>query len=76
MKEDDPQTQGLRCRRIAHIDEAHRIVERLQGRYNHGTHIDEVETRRLDRGAFLLLKPSLRRFGPILPSEPRHSGEL
>jgi hypothetical protein len=35
MEEDDPQTQGLQGRIIAHIDEAHRIVERLQARYNH-----------------------------------------
>ncbi|MGA2982189.1 MAG: hypothetical protein ABSG32_00145 [Terriglobia bacterium] len=34
MEEDDPQSQGLQGRIIAHVDEAHRIVERLQERYN------------------------------------------
>jgi hypothetical protein len=34
MEEDDPQSQGLQGRIIAHIDEAHRIVEKLQARYN------------------------------------------
>ena len=34
MEEDDPQSQGLQGRIIAHVDEAHRIVERLQARYN------------------------------------------
>lgn len=33
MEEDNPQSQGLQGRVIAHIDEAHRIVERLQERY-------------------------------------------
>jgi hypothetical protein len=34
MEEDDPQSQGLQGRIIAHVDEAHRIVEKLQERYN------------------------------------------
>jgi len=34
MEEDNPQAQGLQGRIIAHIDQAHRIVERLQERYN------------------------------------------
>ena len=33
MEEDNPQAQGLQGRVIAHIDEAHRIVERLQERF-------------------------------------------
>jgi hypothetical protein len=33
MEEDDPQSQGLRGRVIAHIDEARRIVERLDEKY-------------------------------------------
>ena len=32
-EEDNPQAQGLQGRIIAHIDEAHRIVEKLQARY-------------------------------------------
>jgi hypothetical protein len=35
MEEDDAQSQGLQGRIIAHVDEAHRIVEKLQARYNH-----------------------------------------
>jgi hypothetical protein len=35
MEEDDPRAQGLQGRIIAHIDQAHRIVEKLQARYNH-----------------------------------------
>jgi hypothetical protein len=34
LEEDDPQSQGLQGRIIAHIDQAHRIVEKLQERYN------------------------------------------
>jgi hypothetical protein len=34
MEEDNPGAQGLQGRIIAHLDEAHRIVERLQARYN------------------------------------------
>ena len=34
MEEDNPEAQGLQGRIIAHLDEAHRIVERLQARYN------------------------------------------
>ena len=34
MEEDDAQSQGLQGRSIAHVDEAHRIVEKLQVRYN------------------------------------------
>jgi hypothetical protein len=34
MEEDNPESQGLQGRIIAHVDEAHRIVERLQARYN------------------------------------------
>jgi len=34
MEEDNPQAQGLQGRIIAHLDEAHRIVEKLQARYN------------------------------------------
>jgi hypothetical protein len=34
MEEDDVQSQGLQGRIIAHLDEAHRIVEKLQARYN------------------------------------------
>jgi len=33
MEEDNPQSQGLQGRVIAHVDEAHRIVERLQEKY-------------------------------------------
>ena len=33
MEEDNPRTQGLQGRIIAHLDEAHRIVGRLQARY-------------------------------------------
>ena len=34
MEEDTPQSQGLQGRVIQHVDEAHRIVEKLQARYN------------------------------------------
>ena len=34
MEEDNAQSQGLQGRVIAEIDKAHRIVERLQARYN------------------------------------------
>jgi len=33
MEEDDPQAQGLQGRIIAHVDEAHRTVERLVDKY-------------------------------------------
>jgi hypothetical protein len=33
MEEDDPQSQGLQGRIIAHVDEAHRIMVRLQEKY-------------------------------------------
>jgi hypothetical protein len=33
MEEDDPQSQGLQGRVIAHVDEAHRIVEHLAEHY-------------------------------------------
>ena len=34
-EEDNPRTRGLQARVIAHIDEAHHLVERLEARYNH-----------------------------------------
>jgi hypothetical protein len=34
MEEDTAKSQGLQGRVIADVDEAHRIVEKLQARYN------------------------------------------